>query len=196
MKKFSFYKAPISNITPKSEITLKDLVDIVENQYQAETNRLRNTDNQKTKSSIKASIFDYVTFSGTFSKRNQNDLIAHSGYIGIDIDKVEDLETTKIKILSFDKLIPVLVFTSVSGNGLRAVYKIDYKVEEHQIIFSKISEILDYYLSIKVDESGKDIARASFICNDPDVVYNEYLDSENKYDSNYLDSLLKDSFNI
>ena len=196
MKKFSFYKAPISNISPKSEITMEELAGIIRIQYQAETKRLRTTENQKVKSSIKSSIFDYVTFSGTFSKRNQNDLIAHSGYIGIDIDKVEDLETTKIKILSFDKLIPVLVFTSVSGNGLRAVYKIDYKVEEHQIIFSKISEILDYYLSIKVDESGKDIARASFICNDPDVVYNEYLDSENKYDSNYLDSLLKDSFNI
>lgn len=196
MKKLSLFKSPISNTLPDREITLSELSEIIKNNYNAETNRLRETSDPKLKSYIKASIFDFVTFSGTFSKRNQNDLIAHSGYIGIDIDKVKNLEETKEKILTFDKLQPVMLFTSVSGNGLRAVYNCEYKIDEHYDCFNAIKDILDYYLSIKVDESGKDIARASFICNDPNIVYNESRDFENEYSLEYLNSLLYCVFNI
>lgn len=196
MKKFSFYNSPISNISPKSEITIPELADMISHKYQAETNRLRNTTNPKHKSSIKANIFDYVTFSGTFSKRNQNDLIEHSGYIGIDIDKVDDIDSMKEKILTFDKLEPVMIFTSVSGNGLRVVYNCNYHIDEHLSCFNAIKDILDYYLSINVDESGKDIARASFICNDPNVFYNKLRDLEDSYTLEYLNSLLNCVFNI
>lgn len=196
MNKISLYSAPISNVIPSKEITLKDLEIIIKNNYSNQTNKVRITTNIKEKDTIKLTKFDYVTFSGTFKKRNNISLINYSGYIGIDIDKIGNLVEESKKILTFEQLKPIMLFTSVSGKGLRVIYKFDTTFEEHLACFSKLKDIFDYYLSIKIDESGKDIARASFICYDPDIYYNKDLDNEKGYSSNDLDLLLKSAFKI
>ena len=43
----------------------------------------------------KATHFDYCTFSGLFRKRNEKELIMHSGLMCLDFDHVEDIGELK-----------------------------------------------------------------------------------------------------
>jgi hypothetical protein len=196
MRNISFFKAPISNVIPEKEITLLELSDLIRNNYASQTENLRNATNEHLKASLKNSQFDYVTFSGTFSTRSKDNLIQQSGYIGIDIDKISNLDEIRERIINFNKISPVMVFTSVSGNGLRAVYKCEYDIQQHEEVFNLLKDIFDYHLNIKIDESGKDISRASYICNDDHIYYNNELDGETGYTPEYLGGLLKQAFKV
>ena len=49
--------------------------------------------------SFKREKFHNITFSGTFNQRQNDSLIVHSNMIGIDIDKVSNIENVREKIL-------------------------------------------------------------------------------------------------
>ena len=55
------------------------------------TSTLRSIQDVKEARKYKAFQFDYVTFSGTFSKRNDKNLRKHSGLLTIDFDHVQDI---------------------------------------------------------------------------------------------------------
>ena len=68
---------------------------ITNNTYESVTNYLRTITDPKEKRKYKAKHFDYVTFSGTFTKRNDEDLIKHSLLMTIDLDHLENLNQTR-----------------------------------------------------------------------------------------------------
>lgn len=175
--KFSFFKAPVSNIFPAKEITLLDAYELIKSgKYSLITNQLRATPIKDEARKFKASQFDYVTFSGTFSKRNDKKLINHSGLLTIDFDHIADLQQLKNQLLNDEYFETELLFVSPSGDGLKWIIPIDITESTHQNFFNAIANYIKEVYKLEVDKSGKDIPRACFLPFDPEAYINpKYL---------------------
>ena len=107
-----------------------------------------------------------VTISGTFSERSKKGLLKHSGYIIIDIDNLEDVDSVK-DTLSLDRFV-IAIWKSVSGKGLAVMFKIDGRM--HLKAFKGIEKYLFETYDILIDPSGKDESRLRYVSFDPDIV--------------------------
>lgn len=176
LEKFSFYTAPIQNLIPYYSITLRTLYETIKNDfYKERTEKLRQIVDIKEARKFKAAYFDYVTFSGTFSKRDKTCLIQHSNMLVIDFDHVEDIPALKDRLLNDDYFVTLLMFRSPSGDGLKWIIPIDAEQHSHDVWFRSISAYIEQTYGIKADSSGSDIARACFLCYDPDCYINPIL---------------------
>ncbi len=131
LPRFSYFRCPVTNTQPIAEMSILDIyVAIKSNKYKQQTEELRSLlsplpfgersgERLLAARKYKASHFDYATFSGTFSKRNDSALIQHSGLITLDFDHVSDLQELKEKLLSDKYFETELMFTSPSGDGLK-----------------------------------------------------------------------------
>jgi len=176
--KFSFYKNPVTNTKPEKEITLLRAYDFIRNEkYQEITNQLRSITDKKEARLFKAAYFDYVTFSGAFSKRNDKSLLKHSGLLTIDFDHIFDITLIKKELLQDEYLETELMFVSPSGSGLKWIVSIDLSEARHIDYFNAISAYIKQTYNLQIDKSGKDISRACFLCYDNDAYINpKYLD--------------------
>eukprot|EP01029_Cantina_marsupialis_P015965 TRINITY_DN353_c0_g2_i6.p2 TRINITY_DN353_c0_g2~~TRINITY_DN353_c0_g2_i6.p2 ORF type:complete len:876 (-),score=76.81 TRINITY_DN353_c0_g2_i6:18510-21137(-) len=172
-KAISFFEAPISNVSPAKNISLGQIAELIRNgEYKDSTELLRETEDSSQASEIKRNKFPYVTFSGVFSKRNVTSLEKHSGFIVFDFDHVSDIQSLKNLLLADPFLQTALLFVSPSGDGLKWVVKVDHedKAFNHVDTFKAISNYLMATYEIEVDQSGKDVSRACFLCHDPNVI--------------------------
>jgi len=106
-----------------------------------------------------------ICFSGIFSKRSDNALKEHSGFICLDFDGYKsnrDLLQEKER-LSKDKFI-YSVFISPSGNGLKALVKIPPIVDNHKSYFISLQ---NYYDSVYFDKTCKNVSRVCYESYDP-----------------------------
>jgi len=173
---FSFFKAPITNIDPAGNVTLKDVYRFLKNDFVRETHQLRSITDPTKSRAFKAANFNYVTFSGSFSKRNDKHLIAHSGLLCLDFDHLSNIADIKQLLLKDSYFETELLFTSPSGDGLKWVISIDINRAPHRDYFMAVSNYLEKIYSLKPDPSGKDISRACFLPHDPEVYLNpKYL---------------------
>lgn len=175
MYKFSFYSAPIRNIIPLKTVSLSDVATIIKsNEYRPITEKLRGLESKAELDVCKASELDYVTFSGTFSKRSEKSLIQHSGYLSIDIDNIEnpvDIDSIKDSLISLIEA--ALIFTSPSAKGLKIVFLIDISQGEHQQYFTAFQNFFRQKFNIEIDVKCKDVSRACFLCYDPQCYISE-----------------------
>ena len=175
---FSFFRRPIFNTYPYKTININQLYEIIvePKYYQTITDTYRDLNSKGKAKDYKSKNFDYVTFSGCFSKRHSDNLLSESGLMVIDIDKLEDVVSIR-SILLNDKNIPTeMLFISPGGNGLKWVIKSHPEKYKHELFFKGISAYLKKAYGIEVDQSGKDVSRACFVCYDPDVFINpKYL---------------------
>ena len=84
-----------------------------------------------------------VCFSGEFSERKDKSILQHSGFICLDFDgfkSTKDLLKTRNTLTSDEY--SYSVFTSPSGNGLKAIVKIPQDPENHVKYFMSLQ---DYY---------------------------------------------------
>lgn len=73
--RFSFFKSPIQNTHPYSEVTLVDIYNYIKGDSAAQnTQNLRKITDKKQAQKFKCYNFDYCTFSGVFSERKENTL--------------------------------------------------------------------------------------------------------------------------
>ncbi len=183
---FSFYKAPVNNLTPLKEITLEDVHKlIIGDKYRTIIDKLRGTTDKLKQNKIKVSQLDYVTFSGIFSTRSNSGLIQHSNLFCLDLDNLDNIPQTKTKILG--SLPPSLMFTSPSGNGLKLVYRINIGIAEHIEYYKTFEQFFKKQLNITIDDKCKDVSRACFLCYDSEA----YLNKE----AEILDDFFIDTFN-
>lgn len=174
---FSFYKAPIRNIFPERNVTLGEVYQLVRSdEYRTRTENLRNIKDPKKARQFKAQQFDYVTFSGSFSKRNDQDLSFHSGLLTIDFDHIDNIPELKRVLLNDDYFETELFFRSPSGDGLKWIIPIDVYKAPHQDYFKAVAHYLKVTYNLEADPSGKDISRACFLPHDPEIFINpKYL---------------------
>lgn len=164
----SFYKAPIRNVYPFKTLKMHEIHTLIKSdKYKGVTTRLRAIQDPKEKRTYKANNFDYVTFSGEFDRRNDNNLLKHSSLITIDFDHLPNLNEVKKQLLEDEYFETELLFTSPSGDGLKWVIKIDLSQATHQEFFKAVSNYLQQKYKLEVDQSGKDISRACFLSYDP-----------------------------
>lgn len=175
--KFSYFKAPVSNIYPEKEMTLIEAYALIKSsKFGLLTNQLREISIKDEARKFKASQFDYVTFSGTFSKRNDIALLNHSGLLTIDFDHISDLQQLKNQLLNDEYFDTELLFISPSGDGLKWIIPINITEATHQNFFNAIANYIKEVYQLEVDKSGKDVSRACFLPFDPEVFINpKYL---------------------
>ena len=164
----SFYKAPIRNVFPTEKVRLHQIFErITSDKYKSITEQFRAIKNPKEARKFKANHFDYVTFSGVFSKRNDDSLIEHSSLLTIDFDHLQNLEELKQQLLNDEYFETELLFTSPSGEGLKWIIRIDISKVPHNEYFIAVANYIKQTYNIEVDQSGKDISRACFLSHDP-----------------------------
>lgn len=156
--------------TPKESITIREMLNRIQSGYYSDfVNDVRSGVVEK----IKAEAF---TLSGTFNKRNANELDKYSGLIQIDIDKVENLSELRAKLIN-DKY-SVFVLTSIGGKGLKLAWRITQ--EQHTAEnFKQIESYFKNTYNVEIDKAVKDIARLFFISYDSDLLINDKAEAFN-----------------
>lgn len=161
----------IKQKTTKQTITIdKFLEDIRSGTWQDFAIQIRLIKDKEGQKEAKKKI-PYVTISGLFTgERNKESCSAHSGFLSIDLDNLFE-ETEDIKdILANDPYV-YACFTSVSGTGLCALFKI--KGGKHEESFDAIANYLLNEYRIVADTSGRDVSRARFVSFDPSAFIRE-----------------------
>ncbi|MFK2819000.1 BT4734/BF3469 family protein [Flavobacteriaceae sp. LMIT009] len=115
-----------------------------------------------------------VTFCGTFKNgRKLENLDIYNNLMILDIDHIEGSGILDIKEkLKNDKYL-FSVWLSPSGEGLKALVKLDSSKDEHKHSFNSLKQ---YYLNnynIELDNSGSDVTRLCFVSWDEDLYINQ-----------------------
>lgn len=180
LPKFTYFRAPISNIKPYKDVNVLDVYKVVKGDYfEKRTAELRTIADRLTARSFKARNFDYVCFSGTFSKRGDQYLKLHSGMMVLDFDHLDNWQQVKQNLLADPFFDTELLFRSPSGNGLKWLVTIDVVENSQENWFNAIAAYLKTNYGLIADKSGKDLSRACFLPYDPDIYINpQYLGPE------------------
>lgn len=169
----SFFPAPISNIHPTRQLSMLDLFELITGpEYQELTAELRSLKDKSKARKFKASRLAYVTFAGTFGRRNDKQLEHPSQLLVIDLDNLEHLEEVKHALLADRFLETELLFTSPSGNGLKWVIR-RAPGSRHHDYFKAIAHYLKRTYGLDADPSGSDLSRACFLAFDPSAFLHE-----------------------
>lgn len=104
-----------------------------------------------------------ASFSGEFSYRNDSSLLKHSGFLATDHDHVDNLQQV-FRYLKTDQYV-FACFMSVSGDGLRVIFKIDPK--KHREAFRGISEYLFDRYELSTDPQSVSISKPFVVSWDP-----------------------------
>lgn len=180
LPKFTFFKAPISNVKPYKDINVLDVYKVIKGEwYEKRTAELRGIADKLNARVFKAKNFDYVCFAATFSKRGDAFLKQASGYMVLDFDHLPLVEEIKLALLADPFFDTELLFCSPSGHGLKWVVCIDPDQCSHEEWFKSIEFYLKTTYGLIADKSGKDVSRACFMPYDPEVYINpQYLGPE------------------
>ena len=159
------------------EMTVTDIHARIKNGYPElidKINKIRTSDNEEFAAKLKASLLG-IMFNGTFSERNDNGLINHSGMCILDFDDYETPEAMQEERerICADRY-TLLCFTSPSGNGLKVVIRIPKSdKDEHKRRFSAYGK---YINSENFDIKNSNISRVCFESYDPNIYLNQFCE--------------------
>ena len=172
--RFSYYRGGIAATTPYAAITPAQLYTVLTGgRHRARTEALRAAPIGSPQRAELNKGLDYVTPAGTFTRRANNALDTASGLLVLDFDHVPDVGAARAALLADALLAPelVLLFTSPSGDGLKALVTAD-PAAAHLDTFRAYAAYLGAHyagLGLVPDEAGKDVARACFVPYAPDA---------------------------
>jgi hypothetical protein len=132
--------------------------------------QIRSEKDKESRQDLKKNL-PAICFSGTFTKRNDESIVDHSGYICLDFDGYKtkkDLSSDKSR-LAKDKYV-YAVFISPSGNGLKAIIKIPKEPLNHKSYFLSLE---NYFKSDYFDKTSKNISRVCYESYDPLISINK-----------------------
>ncbi|OUJ68050.1 hypothetical protein BXP70_28145 [Hymenobacter crusticola] len=175
--KFSYYLGPIGNVVPRAAVTPALVYQVITGKrLRAKTEAIRLAEvGSNNRHELKKKL-DYITPAGVFTKRDNKCLTERSGLMVLDFDHVPDLATAQQTLLTDAALSPsvVMMFVSPSGEGLKCLLAIDPR-RDHLTNFKVLSTYLTHHyaqLGLVPDKSGKDPARACYLCHDPSAYLN------------------------
>lgn len=180
LPRFTYFRAPVSNTKPYKDVNVLDVYKVVKGEYfEKRTQELRTISDRLSARAFKARNFDYVCFSGTFTKRGDQYLKLHSGMMVLDFDHLDNWQQVKQALLADPFFDTELLFRSPSGNGLKWLVTIDPSEDSQENWFNAVSSYLKTNYGLIADKSGKDLSRACFLPHDPDIYINpQYLGPE------------------
>jgi hypothetical protein len=181
---FSFFKAPITNTKSHKAVSLLQIYNTIKGDYYKDrTQKLRailsplscgegSGERSAQARLFKAANFDYCTFSGIFTTRNDKALVKHSGLLCLDFDHLPSVELLRNQLLQDEYFDTQLLFVSPSGDGLKWVISIDTTATTHGNYFAAVANYILQTYGVAVDKSGRDISRACFLPHDPQAFIN------------------------
>ena len=171
-----------SNVRTKCyrSITLFEALNSIRtNVYYTQVNNLRkilSTGNIKSYRAKKKQLPAFIFAGIAYGERHKFDISGYTHLLIVDIDKLGNSELAKSLLVS-DKHV-LAVWTSPSGNGLKALFYIEFegitRPEDTWILheycaFPQISSYLSEKYDIQIDQSGADIARLYFVSADSNI---------------------------
>jgi hypothetical protein len=163
----------ITNTKPHKAVSLLQIYNAIKGDYyKARTEKLRAISDVSQARLFKAANFDYCTFSGVFTTRNDKALTKHSGLLCLDFDNLQNVELLRNQLLKDEYFDTQLLFRSPSGNGLKWIISVDTTETTHGDYFLSVSNYLKATYNVEVDKSGKDISRACFLPHDSEAFIN------------------------
>lgn len=166
--KVSIYKNSADTKSTIVEEITAILSGIKSGRWQDECLKVMREKDENKRKELKRKIPGY-TISGSFSYRSRKNLIKHTDLIGIDFDKVENINAA-FDILCKDQY-SYAVFKSVSHLGLCAIVKIDGN--KHLESFEGLQQYYFDNYNLTIDPTCKDITRLRYVSYDPDLNINE-----------------------
>jgi hypothetical protein len=137
-------------------------------------NIIRTTEDKELRDKTKNSLLA-IMFNGVFIERTDNSLEEHSGCCILDFDKYPNDEVMNLERerLINDKHV-LMVFTSPSGNGLKALIRIPKSSKlEHKRRFNAFRK---YFESDYFDEKNCNVSRVCFESYDPNIYLNQFCE--------------------
>lgn len=166
---FSFFHSPVWKKTPERTMCLEDVYNYVRGEQARErTLRLRSIEDAAEARKYKAGAFDYVTFSGVFSRCSDADMVSHSQLLCLDFDHVDDVSALKRVLIADPLLATRLLFTSPSGNGVKWVVEIDTAEAPHREWFRSVGNYLSARYHLEADAKCANESRGCFLPHDPE----------------------------
>lgn len=133
--------------------------------------KIRNEKDNKKKAELKKEL-PCIIFGGTFSERNSNSLIEHSGLMVLDFDKYPNADIMANQFEELKNNIHIaLLFISPSGDGLKAVLRVSNELDKysHPKVFAQFYSDFKYPY---FDKSNSNIDRVCFESYDPNIYFN------------------------
>ncbi len=116
----------------------------------------------------------FIVPSGTFSRRDSNHLLKHSGLVGIDMDGLDGDPTRGAMHVAVDDEHCFAAFRSASGEGVRLLIRVPpVSAPQHGFVFDAAATHVRSRYGITPDLSGRDVARASFVTYDSRIWINK-----------------------
>ena len=132
--------------------------------------RIRLESKKNERNELKKSL-PAICFSGTFTKRTDNSITEHSGFICLDFDgyeKTKELLEEKERLTKDNYVYSV--FISPSGKGLKVIVKIPQDIDNHINYFNSLQK---HFNSPNFDVTCKNISRVCYESYDPLIHINE-----------------------
>lgn len=164
----TYYEKNIKQTSGGFDVELNSFLEkIKEGTWEDKVNKIRAEKDKVTRQKLKSNL-PYVTISGTFNNRSLKGLKAHSGFICIDIDNIDNIELLEEQ-LKKDSYI-YSFYRSVSGYGLAVIIKINGS--KHNESFLALQEYFTQKYFTVIDASCSDVSRARYISYDPNLYLN------------------------
>ncbi|MDD5862382.1 MAG: DUF3987 domain-containing protein [Prevotella sp.] len=196
---FQFYPAPASTVVSNTVWGIREVYNYITTDMDAfsRTQELRDILKEvnagkrdpKEVGEFKKKYFDFVCFSGTFSRRKDDGLIRHSGLLCLDFDHVggpTELADLKEKLIHDTNFTTWLCFVSPSGTGLKWVIDIDVARADHQTWFLAVEEYVRETYGLEVDEKCGNVSRACFLPHDGDCYVRRDKNNKNIIKTNNM----------
>ncbi len=171
MYNVSFYKN-IFDTESKEQITIDQFLKAIKNgKYKKAIEAIRQATTKKARGELKKQLPN-ITASGTFTKRQDKNLIAHSGLKQIDIDHDEnvELDPNEAKKKLITDPFTFAAFISPSGNGLKLLVRI--RPHDDKTIYTSLIAYYKDNFNLQIDKACSNVSRGMGVSYDPDLYHN------------------------
>jgi len=112
-----------------------------------------------------------ICFSGVFTKRNDQAIIQHSGFICLDFDGYQSKSALNkdLKVITQSEY-TYCAFISPSGDGIKVIVKVPPSIDSHKGYFQTL---MKHYDNPHFDKATGNISRVCYESYDPSVYVNE-----------------------
>ncbi len=149
---------------PAETMSIETFLDGVKlGRWRTQVEAVRDCDDKPSRDEAKRSV-PSVTISGTFTRRNQSDMVSHSGFMCIDVDVQFDRST-----LCRDPYTYAL-FDSVSRQGVAIIVRIN--PDKHSDSFDYLKRHYYETYGLVIDPLPRNVASLRFVSYDPYLYHN------------------------
>ncbi len=169
----SLYNSTFDKVSSQS-LPLDTILERIKNgSFKIPVEKLRSLSKEEYKKQ-KKNVLKSFTTSGTFKTRKVGEEDLYNGFIILDVDGLEDLQTTKKLKKQISKLKFVYsIFISPSNVGLKVIVKTENTdPTKHLLYFEALKRIFEIKFPVDIDRSGKDTCRLCFVSYDPELYLN------------------------